>query len=455
MAAPQRMTASLGVLTLIVSLLAACARPGERAAAAIGSPGPAQAAYDVELRASHRGARWEGSQQIAFTNTSTDALTRVWLRLWANGVDGCEPRAVRIGGVDGGTLGSVRRRCTAVAVDLSSPLDPGQRASIWFDLRIDVPQRNDRFGAHEGVALLGGALPVLGVLDDGGWHLDPYVDIGESFYSLTSRYRVTLDVAAKLMTAATGVRVHEEVAGGRVARMYRAADVRDFAWAFGRLQRVVGQSAAGTRIQVWRQPSIVTESQADRVLETAVTSMDTFSEAFGAYPYPEVDIVTSAFTAFGGMEYPQIVFSNLDRATVAHELAHQWWWGIVGNDEFAEPWLDESLASWSQFLPFSPWRNCGSYDWPSPTARLTNDMAYWRAHAGEYGTIYGGGGCMLAALAHELGTARLTQALGDYARARWLGVTTADDLRATLEAAAAEAAPDLDMAAFWAEWRAD
>ena len=166
--------------------------------------------------------------------------------------------------------------------------------------------------------------------------------------------------------------------------------------------------------------------------------------------------MTSAFTTFGGMEYPQIVFSNPDRYTVAHELAHQWWWGIVGNDEFAEPWLDESLATWSQYLPFSPWRNAAR-SMAEPPARITNDMGYWRDHPGEYGTIYGGGGCMFADARPRDGRAtRSSQALRGL-RGRTGGSASPRPMTCArvLDAAAADAAPGLDMDAFWTSWRAD
>jgi len=60
------------------------------------------------------------------------------------------------------------------------------------------------------------------------------------------------------------------------------------------------------------------------------------------------------------MEYPSIVFINKDyykpnlkdplEKVVVHETAHQWWYGIVGNDQIDEAWLDESLATYSETL---------------------------------------------------------------------------------------------------------
>lgn len=84
-------------------------------------------------------------------------------------------------------------------------------------------------------------------------------------------------------------------------------------------------------------------------------SLDYYSKTYGEYLYTEYDLVrTGGF--FGGMEYPGLVFlqgsyfekdSTYGQIVVAHETAHQWWYGIVGNDEVEEPWLDESLTEYS------------------------------------------------------------------------------------------------------------
>jgi hypothetical protein len=157
------------------------------------------------------------------------------------------------------------------------------------------------------------------------------------------------------------------------------------------------------------------------------------------------------------MEYPTIVFTNPDRLTVAHEVAHQWWYGIVGDDEYGEPWLDESFASWSQYLPFGGWKKCQQgVAFPSGTARITNDMGYWRQHPNEYWVIYAGGGCLLADLAQRFGLERFVEILGAYAHDHWLGVTRTGDFTAAIEAAAVrDGLPDFDPGAYWAAWRVD
>jgi aminopeptidase N len=339
-------------------------------------------------------------------------------------------------------------------VSFPEPLEPGQRATVGFSLSIELPERNDRFGIHSDLALLGNALPTLAIHDDEGWHLDPYVGLGDSFFSEVARYRVSLDVPAGLATPATGTLVRREDRRDREVRTYVARDVRDFAWAVGPMVAVRGR-AGGATVRVWYLPSSMTATGARATLRDAIEAMTTFSSAFGEYPYPSVDVVTAGFVSFGGMEYPRIVFSNPDRVTIAHELAHQWWYAVVGNDEFAEPWLDESLATWSMRLPWFPWRSCDAYDFPSPTARLTNDMAYWGQHEDEFVTVYFGGGCMLADLASRFGLARFTDMLERFAAAHAFDIATTEDFQRLVERVAARHLEGFDAAAYWDTWRVE
>src|SRR5262249_25597335 len=97
------------------------------------------------------------------------------------------------------------------------------------------------------------------------------------------------------------------------------------------------------------------------LLTAAVDGMNFYSKRYGEYPYEEVDVVLGE-TGFGiaGMEYPGLV-NSLPKVPTAngigpavnvgvHELAHQWWYGIVGNNQVKEPWLDEGLTTFSEFL---------------------------------------------------------------------------------------------------------
>jgi hypothetical protein len=87
---------------------------------------------------------------------------------------------------------------------------------------------------HDGAYnFIGNALPVLAVRDTAGWHLDPYTNNGESFYSLISDFDVTLDHPTALAVPASGTSTDTPGASGRTVTHAVARSVRDFAWAAG------------------------------------------------------------------------------------------------------------------------------------------------------------------------------------------------------------------------------
>ena len=51
----------------------------------------------------------------------------------------------------------------------------------------------------------------------------------------------------------------------------------------------------------------------------------------------------------GGIEYPSMIFeATPSRSVLVHEVAHMWFYGMVGNSQFRDPWLDEAFASWAE-----------------------------------------------------------------------------------------------------------
>jgi len=440
----------------LVFLLGMASYPPASAAEPTRDPG--SPSYTAELRSGPAGRSWSGRETIAFTNLGASPLSAIWLRLWSNGVKGCGGiggrDAIRVSAVVGGTAGAPQVDCTALRIRLDAPIPPGGSGSVSLRLRILVPARNDRFGYHHGLALLGTALPTLAVRDELGWHhTEPFIDLGESFYSITGAYRVTLDTPVGSVTPSTGIQVARTVTGGRVRTTYAASHVRDFAWAAARLDKVVGRLGS-TRVVVSYQPAAYTRRRARDALRVAVDAMRTYGEDFGAYPYREMDVVLTAFGSFGGMEYPTIVFT--DPSALRHEVAHQWWYGVVGDDEFHEPWLDEGFATWTERLApggSKPWRSCRLPAWQRPSDRLTNDMAYWNTHDSYGQVVYYTGGCLLADLAHRFGLTRFLDVLHGYAQAHWFGVARTADFRQAIEDAAAVDGVAGIAAGYWAAWR--
>ncbi|MFF9094386.1 M1 family aminopeptidase [Streptomyces sp. NPDC014802] len=411
---------------------------------------PAAPSYTVNLSSDTSGTVWSGHESVSFTNASPTALSEVYLRLWDNYHGTCDAMPIRVGNVTGGTAGALSVNCTALRIDLPSPLNQGQSTTIGFDLGITVPSGADRFGHDGAFSFIGNALPLLAIRDGAGWHLDPYTNNGESFYSLAADFKVTLDHPSSLLVPATGTSTDTPGSSGRTVTTATAAKVRDFAWAAGPFTKISGTSTAGVPISVY-SVSGISSSSAQSMLSTAKSAVDAHASRFGAYPYGELDAVIDNNYWFGGMEYPGFVLDLVSTTALTHEIGHQWWYGIVGDDEYNSPWLDEAFTDYATDLALGKTgSNCWSgVSWASSAEKITNSMAYWDAHSSRYSTVvYGYGKCALHDLRRVLGDTAMAKLLKDYAAAHWYGVSTTAEFKA-----AAQAATSTDLTSFWSQHR--
>ncbi|MET7608619.1 M1 family aminopeptidase [Streptomyces avermitilis] len=413
---------------------------------------PAAPSYTVSLSSNTSGTVWTGHESATFTNASSTALSEVYLRMWDNYHGTCSSLPIAVSNVTGGTAGALSVDCTALKIDLSTPLTQGQTATIGFDLGITVPSGADRFGYDGAFSFIGNALPVLAVKDAAGWHLDPYTNNGESFYSLAADFKVTLDHPSTLLVPATGASVDTPGSSGRTITTATASKVRDFAWAAGPFTKISGTSTAGTPINVYSVTGI-SSANAQSMLTTAKTAVDAHASRFGAYPYGELDAVIDNNFWFGGMEYPGFVLDLVSTTALTHEIGHQWWYGIVGDDEYNSPWLDEAFTDYATDLALSKTgTSCwNSVSWASTAEKITNSMAYWDTHSSRYSTVvYGYGKCALHDLRRVLGDTAMAKLLKDYATSHWYGVSTTAEFKA-----AAQAATTTDLTSFWTQHRID
>jgi hypothetical protein len=416
---------------------------------------PDRISYTLDLTSDAEGFTWTGTESVTFTNVAAGSLSRVWIRLWDNGFEGCtDPLAIQVTNVSGGTAGSLQVDCSALPVDLPVPLHQGEEATVSFDLTILVPDANWRFGRIGTMALLGNAVPLLAIRDAAGWHLDPYTSLGESFYSQDGDFDVTFHTPDGLRIAATGQASSRHATDGEVTTTYVATGVRDFAWASGPLRELDGTAETGVLIRVWA-PEGFTSGQAQAALDISEQAMAFHATRYGPYLYPEVDVVLGNFTSFGGMEYPQLVMTQEVDSTIVHELGHQWWYGIVGDDQWTEPWLDEAFATYATDIFYGDTgTGCDHLPWPSETARISNNMGYWDTHAGEYFyVVYEIGSCALHDLSGVLGDKLMARFLFSYAGRNALGFSTTIGFQASAQAAADRLPEPVDLTQFWIDHR--
>lgn len=410
---------------------------------------PTDASYLLSLDSDATGAHWDGTQTMTFRNTSDRTMDTVWLRLWGNGRGGCDDPAVTIEPRFGGELGEPVQDCTAMPIELRWPVKAGRIGLVSIDVDITVPTETYRFGRAGDYRFIGNAVPVLAV-HDGTGQLPPFSPGGESFYSLTSDFVVKLDHPTDVAVPATGKTVAEFEHGDRTTSIVKAADVRDFAWAAGPFGTVDTVSESGATLRTW-YPHDITREQAEQVTGWVKDGIDTFGAAYGDYPYSEMDTVIGDWEGFAGMEYPGFILTEPAQVPAVHEAGHQWFYGLVGNDQYNDPWLDESVTQYlTNTIVGVPDYCAGAPFWFSDGMRIDAGMDYYNEHIDdEYApAIYGDGACMLAELETRIGKPAMDEALRT-AVERYTGeIITSDDLRGIFAEVSGE-----DLSDFWERWR--
>jgi hypothetical protein len=354
------------------------------------------------------------------------------VRLWGNGGWGCRgTRHVRIANVQGAALGDPAVFCSAVPLRLATPLAPGERGSVTFDVEIRVPRVHDRFGRGRRVALLSNAIPALAHLEGGGWRLDRYFPIGEAWTYPAADWRVRLDPPRGVRVAAPGVRQPD---GSRLLERGR-----DYSFAAGRM-RALRARVAGVDVTVWGA-----RGGLERVLRITRKRLPRLAARFGPYGWPDLQIVVTP-DAF--MEHTGLIMTSPQDYVVTHELAHEWWYALISNDQAQAPWLDEAFASYAERAAgATSGRPCRR---PGNAARfVTRGTAFFRARGFEhYGAIYFEGACLLDLLRARMGARRFDAALRAYAIENRYGWSTAAEFRAAMDAAS-----PVSLDALWRRYR--
>ena len=167
-----------------------------------------------------------------------------------------------------------------------------------------------------------------------------------------ANYEIEITVLDEYLLAGTGNITETDLEGNKKQVVFKADVVRDFAVVMSKDFKVCKQNVDNTSVEYY----YFNDQNPEVSLKAGVDSIKTFSDKFCDYPYKQFRIVESDFV-YGGMEYPQLVMinsevDNLDDYlnVIIHETAHQWWYNLVGNDEFKYPWLDEALTEYSTIL---------------------------------------------------------------------------------------------------------
>ncbi len=439
------------------------------------------ATYDRDLH------RITARQSLRMVNRSDQPLSDLAFHTYANAVvyHGAS-MTITSATVDGTSARceEVRER-TAVLVTLPGPLAPGAQADIVLAFTCTLSTTGGNYGllaSNDAVDCLYGWHPEPAVRRDGRWQLHPVGEQGdptqnEMFHAVVS---LTLPSGLQLMNSGSQVGDSAGADGSRtvvVASAFTRNVVLVIGSGFESLKKQVGD----TEVVSWFHPD--DQAGGKSALDTAADSLAFFEEHLGLYPYRDLDVVEVRLGPnVGGMESTGLVLiergsyaamrmagdtagmetmpSFMMATIVSHEVAHQWWYNLVGSDSFLYPWVDESLTNWTGcwYLeqrggPISRaggWQMCYMECASVPRARtipinLAADAYSLLAYGG---IVYGRGALMYQALRKRVGDDAFVAFLRGYHERFRYGYVRESDLLATVGEALGE-----DIAAwFRATW---
>ncbi|MFA5908594.1 MAG: M1 family metallopeptidase [Vicinamibacterales bacterium] len=247
------------------------------------------------------------------------------------------------------------------SAELPTPVQPGETLRLRITWKGRFPANFDRTGAIGNYFFVSQWFPKLGVFEAGGWTAHQFFANSE-FFSDFGRYDVRMTVPTGWVLGATGVEQSRIDAGaGRTTHRYVQDDVHDFAWTTSpdfieRTARFEHSGLPPVEMRLLLQPEHA--GFADRHFTGTAAALRYYGEWYGAYPYGHITIVDPAFQSdSGGMEYPTLFTggtrwlsprgSNDPEYVVLHEAGHQFWYGMVANNETERAWMDEGFNEYS------------------------------------------------------------------------------------------------------------
>ena len=366
--------------------------------------------YTANLNYDHINQRLSGDLEVEFVNNTNSTLQILKFNLYPNAFrEGSNQNVISLASYadcyyNGKSYGNIEIESVSangsalefevsgedeniLEVRLDNKLEPSKKAKVAIDFVIQLPNISHRFGYGENTVNFGNFLPTLCVLENGDFVEILYSSNGDPFYSDVANYNIKVEYDKSFTLASTGERLSTTEENGRLTANITAKAVRDFAMIFSTKFQVLTANAGDVKVNYYYYNDQTPETS----LKTSKLAIETFSSLFGEYPYPVMNVAQANF-CIGGMEFPNLVFIGdtieeyeTYQYVIVHEIAHQWWYGVVGNNQTAHSWLDEGLAEYSSALFFE--KNKGyETTYESLVKRANTSMSVYQT---VFETVYG------------------------------------------------------------------
>jgi len=395
-----------------------------------------------------------GNETVIYTNAEDIELKEVKFRLFAN-ILGGEMRVDEVTANGEVIIPNYSLNDSLLTVPLKTPLQPKESITLSMDFNLTVPQTVElNYGAqayYEDVLALAHAYPMIAVYDDEGWNAEIPPQSGDVTYADMSFFLVTVEAPKGVTLVGSGREINRQESGNRQTVKYEAGPVRDFYLAASPEYEVFTKESNGVTLRFYTRDYL--QEGAESALDVAARAIEVYGKRYAPYPYTELDFVSTPTYALG-IEYPGMIAITewiiqpgeyYLEGTVAHEVGHQWFYNLVGNDQLDDPWLDESITQFATLQYFTDeygqagnqgfrqdmegrWMNIGKKEIPvGLPVKDYNDAEY-------SGIVYGRGGLFFEALRSEMGSEVFDVFMKDYAQNNSWDIATPEKLKSEAEA---------------------
>ncbi len=372
--------------------------------------------YKLQLSYNDESKVLSGSEEVEYYNNSENMFTSLYFHLYPNAFrEGASCKVVSSvnesnaypNGKDYGYINIKKVESdegelsfqiagedeNILVVELGGELYPDEIAKVKIDFEVKLANIHHRLGYGDKTINFGNFYPIACVYEEGiGFSTNLYHSNGDPFFSECSNYEVEISYDKVFEIASSGVEVSSVLDNQKITKTFKAKSVRDFCFVLSENFEKTSSKVDGVVINYFGYKG---DENLETCLDVSGDAIKTFNKLFGDYPYEEISIVKANFI-HGGMEFPNIVLisDNVElqedyNYVIVHEIAHQWWYGVVGNDEYNYAWIDEGLAEYSTLLFFEENSKYG-YNYKEMTNNaLENYLTFEEVYRKVTGTVDG------------------------------------------------------------------
>ncbi len=413
--------------------------------------------YHIEMAIADNLSHVNGSEEVRYTNTENEPLNEARFRLFPN-ILGGKMEVSNLLVNDAKATPRYDLQNSLMIVPIVAPIAPGESVVIRMDFSVEVPRTVElNYGVlayDQDVLALAHAYPMISVFDDEGWNAEIPPQEGDVTYADASFFIVKVTAPKGVTVVTSGRRVGFTEAEQTQSVIVASGPARDFYLAASPNYVETTINTDGVLIRSYTPADFGEGSQ--YLVETAARTIKIFSARYAPYPYTELDFVSTPTLALG-IEYPGMIaitswiydkendFANeYLEATVAHEVGHQWFYNLVGDDQLDDPWLDESLTQFITLQYFiDTYGLAGSEGFKSSLEFRWDMIARETIPIGlpveEYdgatysGIVYGRGPLFFVALRDAMGESAFDAFLAEYAQTLTWKISTPETLQSLAE----------------------